>query len=374
MTDPWAQEFEQLSTQARAVLATVIHLRLTTVSSAGIQALRGPSPDAPNAVLNELSGSGWLTQSGGHGWVVPAAARSWLVAYPDLTGARMADAALERFVAYLQDSVTARRAELDAVRGAEIVAAVRARARTRPQDAVDFARETWCALSSPPPTQHQPWWQDLADGGEAAAIDARLPGGLIDLLWESGNALANAGELFKADLQWRRAFMVAERAGDRERSADMLLVVGRQYRATRWFDKALTAFHELVSLRKEADDELGCGEALTELAVTLIDVDRGSDARHFLDRAGSILAMPASPIDSPADSPIDGPVDGPTPALTRQTTALVSLARAWDRLGETRKAVMFYGQALAALIDVDDVAAAEVRVAFAAVAAKRDAR
>jgi hypothetical protein len=50
------------------------------------------------------------------------------------------------------------------------------------------------------------WWQDLADVSEDAAIEAKLPAQLIDLLQDSGTTLAHAGEGCRADRQWRRAY------------------------------------------------------------------------------------------------------------------------------------------------------------------------
>jgi tetratricopeptide (TPR) repeat protein len=348
VSQPWARSFEALGRQSRDVLRMMLHLRVASVSATGVQALRGPSPDDPNAVLNELAGSGWLVETGGHAWTMPESARSWLAGRVDPIEPR---AALDRLSAYLVHELAARRGEVDAVQGGEIVAALRALASSRPAESVALAREVWRTLSTVPSSQE--WWQDLADVGEDAAIAARRPAELIELLRDSGTALANAGEGFRADRQWRRAYALTEQVGDRERSAELLLLVGHLRRAKRAFGRALTVFHELVSLRQETGDEPGLAEALTELAVTLVEAGRETEARHFLDRAGSVMTSGES---------------------GRHTAALISLGRAWERAGSPAKATVFYGRALAALIDVDDDAAAEVRTLLLAATARRDAQ
>ena len=352
MVEPWERSFELLGTDSRDVLRALLHLRLPTVSAAGIQALRGPSPGDPDAVLNELAGSGWLVETGPE-WTVAQDASSWLGGRVE---PRAAEVALDRLSAYLVNELAVRRGEIHAIQGAEIVAVVRALASTRPAQSVVFARAVWRTLSTPSSPAVQEWWQELADAGEDAAIATRTPGELIDLLQESGDALANAGESFRADRQWRRAYALTEKLGDRERSAELLLRVGRLRRGKGAFGRALTVFHELVSLRQDTDNEPGLAEALTELGITLFDAGRDTEARHFLERAGSVM--------SPGD-------DAVVPTSARRTEVLIAIGRAWEHAHAPAKAMVHYGRALAALIDVDDVAADEVRTMLAAA---RDSR
>jgi len=56
----------------------------------------------------------------------------------------------------------------------------------------------------------------------------------------------------------------------------------------------------------------------------------------------------------------------------RHTAAHISLGKAWDLAGSPAKATLYYGYALAALIDVDDHAAEDVRTLLTAATARRD--
>jgi tetratricopeptide (TPR) repeat protein len=337
----------------------MLHLRLTTVSAAGVQALRGPSPDAPNAILDELADSGWLVADG-PAWTLAQPARSWLTSRPSPVEP---ETALDRFCAFLMHELAARSGNIDDIHGAEIVVAVRALAATRPAEAIALAHEVWRTLSTAPDVACRGWWQDLADVGEDAAIEARLPAEFIELLWESGSAFENSGEGFRADRQWRRAYALTEQDGDRERSAELLLQIGRLRRAKQAFGRALTVYHELVSLRQETGDEPGLAEALVELAVTMIEAGRDTEARHYLDRASSMMAP-----EDPANMSAAGSTS------QRHTAAHISLGKAWDLAGSPAKATLYYGYALAALVDVDDQAAEDVRTLLTAAAARRDER
>ncbi|HEX6354727.1 hypothetical protein [Actinophytocola sp.] len=235
-------------------------------------------------------------------------------------------------------------------RGADIVATVRSAGQDGLVNvAVRLAGVAW---RSGPPGSDRSWWRSLAEAGEDAAIAGGDVDGLVELLRLSGAAYAKAGDSHVADRQWRRAFAIAEQLGDQERAAELLRAVGDLRRATGSFGRALTVFHELVSLREEQGDQLGLAEALAEITTTMIQADRHADAGHFLQRACEVLP----------------PARGP-----RHARALMTLGRCWDRLGEPASAMPCYSQALAELIDVDDGAAEQARELLAAAANARAA-
>lgn len=234
---------------------------------------------------------------------------------------------------------------IDPALGADIVAAVReAGRRGLVPPAVELALATWRVIA---PARDRGWWRRLAEAGEDVAIAGRAPRGLIALLSSSGAAYARAGDPTTADDQWRRAFALAQRLGDHDHAAAALRRVGRLRRGTGALGRALTAFFELVRVRTDQGDDLGLVEALTEVGTTMQRAGRPGDAEYFLRRAWEAL-----------------PADPPTPA--RHAAALVDLGRAWADRGAHATAVRCYSPALAALLDVDEAAAGEVRALLAA--------
>jgi tetratricopeptide (TPR) repeat protein len=286
------------------------------------------------------------------GWVRPDGPGAWTVS--EVAGRRLdrlahGEPATEILARFANHLTRAREC-----RGVDVVATVRAAARHGLAGvAIRLAAVTWRAV---PPGADRTWWRSLAEAGEDAAIEGGVPDGLVELLHLSGTTYARAGDIHAADRQWRRAFALTERVGDRERSAELLRAVGDLRRSTGSFGRALTAFHELVGLREEQGDRLGLAEALTEVAVTMLQAGRRADAGHFLQRAGEV-SPPAGTLEEPA--------------LSRHATTLVTLGRCWDQLDEPVSAMPCYSKALAELIDVDDGAAEEVRELLAAASARR---
>lgn len=234
---------------------------------------------------------------------------------------------------------------IGAAHGMAIVAAVRAAGQHGlVVPAIDLAAGTWRVLA---PSEDRGWWPRLADAGEDVAIAGRTPHGLVELLTCSGTAYARAGDTTAADDQWRRAFALTQELGDHDRAALLLHRVGDLRRTTGSLGRALTAFFELVRVRTDQGDRLGLAEALTEVGATMLRTDRRLDAEYFLRRACEALP------------------DGPH-APARHAAALVNLGRAWDDQGTRAAAMRCYSAALAALVDVDDRAADEVRALLSA--------
>jgi hypothetical protein len=356
VTEPWAQSYENLHPNSRAILRGMAVLGLRVLPGADLPGVAGTGdPYALTSAVAELVARGWLVPGDAGEWLVVPAALPWLA---DRVESAHAIAHVERVADHLLGVLTdARRAD-DATRGPVVVATVRAAGRYRLSGlATAVAGAAWRHLPAGLPVHgDRTWWQQLAEAGEEAATAAREPVELIGLLDSSAAAFARAGETHAADRQWQRAFALADQLGDHERSATFLHRLGALRRTAGSFGKALTAFHELVAVRQHLHDRLGTADALTELATTMVRAGRGPEARHFLRQAEDAIPDVADP--AQADR-------------AEQGRALIRLGRCWDQQEAPAAAMACYSKALAALIDVDDAAAEVARTSLAAAARAR---
>jgi hypothetical protein len=248
VAEPWAQSYESLRTSSRAVLRGLAVLELRTLPEADLPAAGGISDNRElRPVLTELADSGWISGDA-DGWRVATAPGRWLAHLAHRVDPAQAIDHVTRFAAHLREVVAADHNPLRAGgvnRGAAIVAAVRAAGEHGLADlGIALAAAAWQAAL---PGGDRDWWRQLAEAGEEVAIEARESVALVGLLETSGAAFARAGDAHIADRQWRRAFALTERLGDRERSAALLGEIGLLRRTYGSFGRALTAFHELVA-------------------------------------------------------------------------------------------------------------------------------
>ncbi|MGB3442663.1 MAG: hypothetical protein WBA97_28300 [Actinophytocola sp.] len=357
MAEPWAQSYKNLPSTNRAILRGLAVLELRSISGTDLPAVCGGDHRVVGADLNDLVKDGWLVATGTDEWQVPAGPGRWLSHLGQRIDPSHALDHINRFAEHVLELLAVQDEQpvpVDRHHGDAIVATVRAAGRHRQVAlAATLADTTWQKLA---PTVVQRWWHALADAGETVAIEAREPSWLVDLLHGSGVAFARAGDTFIADRQWRRAFVLTDQIGDRERSAVFLEMIGVLRRTSGSFGRALTVFHELVRLREDLEDQLGLAGALTELATTMMQADRMVEARHYLDRANEAL-------------PVGD--DLPPQARKRHAKTLMKIGRGWDQQAAPAVAMSCYSRALAELIDLDDETAARARASLAAAAAAR---
>ncbi len=140
------------------------------------------------------------------------------------------------------------------------------------------------------------WRGDLARFGEEAAIASRQPPVLADLLVRSAQVYANSGDRKAAERQWVRALAVADDMDDRDRYADLLLILGHVYRRWGRLHKALDVFEELVDERERtASSPIALATALAEVGTTMLDARRPTSAAAYLSRADDVLTSTTAP-------------------------------------------------------------------------------
>jgi tetratricopeptide (TPR) repeat protein len=138
------------------------------------------------------------------------------------------------------------------------------------------------------------WWHELARHGEEAAIKARDPSMLIDLLNRSAEVYDVAGDRPAAEQQWVRVAKLAYELGDHERIvANLTTLIGLYGRWDRR-GPAMDALLELADAQREAGDSIGRAWALAELGYLMLAARRPSNADTYLETADDILTHAAS--------------------------------------------------------------------------------
>lgn len=188
------------------------------------------------------------------------------------------------------------------------------------------------------------WWQALARSGEDAAIGARDPRVLIELLSASAEVFAAAGDLRTAQQQRIRAVDVCYRFGDPARTVAALTALRDLYLDWNRVSKALDVSLELVAAYESAGEWDATVGALSDMGTILLGGHRFAAAETYLARADQIVT----------DAP-----DQISPAVRARMLEL--RGRAVWHTGEPHRAHRYFDNALALLVDVDDAAADRVR-------------
>lgn len=190
------------------------------------------------------------------------------------------------------------------------------------------------------------WWADLAEAGEALAIAARQPATLVDLLHGAATTFAAHGDRLRAEERWVRALAITRRDALRDQGQAVLSALGELYRDWGRLSKALDAYLGLVDLRRDAADEAGTADALAEVGTTMYAAGRVRSAMDYFDRADEVMSTAAG-----------------APAAHARVLVWCGRTR-WEQ-GEHGAARRRWSQALALLVDVDEVAANQVRALLA---------
>ncbi len=195
---------------------------------------------------------------------------------------------------------------------------------------------------------------------------------LADLLVRSAQVFANSDDRKAAERQWVRALAVAGQMADRERYADLLLVLGDFYRDWGRLHKALDVLEELVAeCERTACSPTALATALAEVGMTMLDARRPISAAAYLSRADDVLTSATAPAVTSAVASAgehgehDGQKDRGDDVTRLHASILVDLGRAHEEQESFGAASRIYSRALTLLVDVDDDAADRVRTLLA---------
>lgn len=285
MTESWARKFDDLSPEAVQVLKAMTLLDIAESTTANLSTVLDSTVEA---AVEELRQANWLTTTSGF-VVLPEDARIWLTYdATDLIGPDDAPIAA-RYVARQRSALADQPTAVQYVEAnkANIVTAVRAGARASLfGEAADLAAATWQVAAA---VDDSSWWHELAEHGEKAAIAARQPVTLIELLRRSAGVFAGAGDLYKAEKQQVRALSLAYKLGDRDRVVAGLTSLIELYHESGQPEGAADALLELASSHRVAGSSVARAEALAELGSVMLAAGRASRADSYLGRADEIL-------------------------------------------------------------------------------------
>ncbi len=187
------------------------------------------------------------------------------------------------------------------------------------------------------------WWPDLTAWGEKAATTWRNPSVLMSLFEHSARMFRQASDLPTAEAQWVRALAIGQRLGDDARTDEHLRALSELYRVWGRLHRVLDIQFERLSLIQRSTDNRAIARVLAELGATMLAADRVDAAVEYLSRADQAFTALAEP-------------DG-----RGHAQAMVLLGRAYWRRAAHAAARRFFSDALAILVDLDDIAAEHVR-------------
>jgi tetratricopeptide (TPR) repeat protein len=361
VSEPSADAYDLLRSDAKSIVLGLAVLELDAISAAGVAVLAERA--TPGAALVTLVRDGWIAATGQDSWSLVPAARDAVAGIARMADPALASSVAGRFAGHHLEALRPAEAGSadDGVRAiahvaahrSEIVAAVGGAARRGHTElAIDLALLSWRVAGHVPDPA---WWRMLAERGEAAAVAARRPVDLTELLHRSAEVFAAAEDHKTAEAQWSRARALARELGDGQRVADVQFRLGRLYRDWGRLHRALDTYLELIHSPEDAADLVGVARAMTEVGMTMLEAGRPADALAYLTDADKALDA--------AEGSGRGPVRW-------HADVVESLGRLLDEQGSTRAAQRMYSRALAMLIDVDDEAADRVRQRLAAVVAQ----
>jgi tetratricopeptide (TPR) repeat protein len=347
----WEHRHTEHSANAISVLTALTVLDTAEVIAADLAVALDIDIAEIEAAVRELRQAGWVeTRPGGGGDVLVDGARIWLSfdapnkPKPDETAAIAG-----RFLAAATAALDLDRHERDEVahwlteRKETVLTAIRAGVRTELHSrAATLAAAAWQVADQVPDAA---WRRELARQGEDAAIGAREPLTLIDLLNRSATLFEEAGDRPAAEEQWVRVVQLAFEMGDHDRIVASLTTLIGLY--DRWGRRgpAVDALLELADAQRDAGNVVGRADALAELGSIMLSAGRASTADTYFATADELLSQ--------------APPDAVQPS--RQARVLELWGRALWQLGHTIRARQCFRRALELLGDHDPVAAKRVR-------------
>jgi tetratricopeptide (TPR) repeat protein len=345
----WAHRYTELSPDAVSVLTALTVLDTADVIAADLAVALDVDVAEVEASVGELRQAGWVAARPTGGSMLIDGARIWLgFDAPEQPKPDEAAAIAGRFLAAATAALDLARHERDEVvrwvaeHKQMVLTAVRGGVRTELHSmAAALAAAAWQVAEQLPDPQ---WRRELARHGEEAAIKAREPITLIDLLNHSAALFEDGGDLPAAEEQWVRVVQLAFELDDHERIVASLTSLIRLY--DRWGRRgpAVDALLELADAQREAGNMVGRAEALTQLGTIMLSAGRPSNADAYFQTADDLFSH--------------APPNSVQP--TRHARALELWGRAQWQLDHTIRARECFRRALELLGDRDAVAAERV--------------
>lgn len=346
MSRPWAYRYTELSSNTVGVLTALTVLDTADAVPADLAVALGTGMAEIDAAVGELRQTGWVAaRPTGDGDVLVDGARIWLsFDAPEKPKPDEAAAIAGRFLAAATAALDLMRHGHDEVarwitkHKDTVLTAIRAGVRTELHSlAASLATAAWQVASHVPDPA---WRRELARQGEEAAIGAREPLTLTDLLNCSAALFEEAGDRPAAQEQRVRVVKLAYELHDHERIVTALSTLIGLY--DRWGRRGLAvdALLELADAQREAGNAVGRAEALAQLGSIMLSAGRPSNAEIYFKTADDLLSHTAPNSVHP----------------TTHARVLEHWGRALRQLGHTILARRCFTRALELLGDHDPVA------------------
>jgi tetratricopeptide (TPR) repeat protein len=219
--------------------------------------------------------------------------------------------------------------------------------------AAAVARTAWRA---PTAREDLDWSREIAQHGEQAAITARQPELLIELLNSSAETYSAAADWPGAERAWLRALAVVEHLNDTTRSVHFLHLLATNYLNWERPHKALDMLLEITEIHERVNEPIKTAQTQAQVAHIMANAGRPDAAIDYLGRADRLLR--ARPHINPE-------------VTSLRAIVLSDLGQLHAQMGKINNARSCYHQALALVIDTDDQAAELIRSLQAALQAQR---
>ncbi|WP_328607510.1 tetratricopeptide repeat protein [Amycolatopsis sp. NBC_00345] len=195
---------------------------------------------------------------------------------------------------------------------------------------------------------HDPdWEQQLSQAGEAAAIAARAPHLLTDLLALSARAAYRRDDHQRAEAQWTRALAVSQEAADHKRIAALSVAMGEFFVARGRLHRALDVFYGALAAFQRLADPPQTARTLWRIGLVQLAADRAVAAITTLNNAEDAARAAGQRMPD-----------------TERADIQIALGRALWLTGTPGLARRAFSNALACLVDTDPQRADHVRAAL----------
>lgn len=340
MLDTWARTFHDLGPEAQRLVRAFEVLNGTSLSLASVAAVLEVPPPRAAEITASLAATGWGTVTEDRFEITLEARYHLPELVPDMSQPEI-DQVLAHVATVAQTHTTA--SGMPPAIRTDVVTVVRAAGKHRRFTvATAVAQAAWQSLTT---REDLDWTRELAQSGEQAAIAARKPELLIELLNNSAEIYSSAADWPGAERAWLRALAIAEQLGDTPREIHFLQLLTTNYLNWDLPHRALDMQLEVVAIHERADEPVKTAEALAAVARIMADGGRAEAAIEYLKRADRALRTHPAPEE----------------VASLHATILTDLGQVHARLGRIQSARNCYRRALALVVDTDEVTTNRIR-------------